>query len=573
MAEGLLMQVGPSVYTHRSAHQSESSVQTHLGGGAGLQQECGANQRSAYCKELLMRGGTEFSFEELRAERYNKQQSFQLDEKLRCLKELKEQLSVELEEKKKLLLLRKSQQQVVPEGSASQIRGCGPAVSPFQIYDESQSAAAQPAGDKLQDDVFLRPDESALCLKIQYPQPGAAGVSEHDQTEPHDSSAAQNNFQFNKSPTGHQKGETIDLLTEAETRRPEPVSKTRKKLSPIQETSVETNSLTSLGGCSLLQEHQEEEEQEVEVNRTPSPAGGAIDACDPDVRQRLLDLCDVTSCLDLHSEPHPLPTVEEHSWLQLGGVVHHIYSRVVDGGSFSIYKGATEDDSVFIKVDSCSIPWDFHQFQRLKRSSSTAGSLPLISCFLFLDGCITIYTARTDHMFSLTECAPTELLVGRKSVALLQLVSQLHSCGLLHAALQPNILACSHRCVLSPDCVFPLDWSSSVDLNLQQDVTSVQQVLSAQKYINVGLLEPDAPPQLVDLVGVAETVHLLLTNSRMVSIKDAGGWTAEQFSGDEPCDMYSRMWRRFFRSLLNPGVGSSSSVLLELEEQLSALYH
>lgn len=92
-----------------------------------------------------MRGATEFSFEELRAERFNQQQ---LDgaftdtfiaittclmlteavteafadlgttthcrptEKLQRLAELKEQLTMELEEKKKLVLLRRSQTQV-----------------------------------------------------------------------------------------------------------------------------------------------------------------------------------------------------------------------------------------------------------------------------------------------------------------------------------------------------------------------------------------------------------------------------------------------------------------------------
>ncbi|XP_051816752.1 mitotic checkpoint serine/threonine-protein kinase BUB1 beta isoform X2 [Acanthochromis polyacanthus] len=542
--EGLMLQVGSSAYM-QSAYQSEA----HPNAGVGLQEEGDANKRSAYCKDLLIReGGEELSFEELRAERYNQRKQREMEEKLKHLMEEEEKLTQELEEKKRLLALRRSQPEL-PHRASSQSSDSGeaPAAASFQIYDESQSAAAQPSGnlqpstDELPDDVFLHPDERGLCLKIQHPrQPDRQGAT-GDDTSP---------------PTFSQK----------------PVSITRKKLSPIQETSViASQEGVSTGTCSPLEEHPEEQE---EMDHTASPAAAAVDPCHLDVRRRLLDLSDVTSSPNLHSETRPLPAVEEHNCVQLGGEVYFIDSRVVDGGSFSIFKGATDDNDVLLKVGSCSIPWDFHQFTRLKKNSSAADGLPLVSCFLFLDGCITVYTPPPDHMFTeLTDCDPSELSVGYKAISLLQLVSQLHSCRLLHAALQPSLLTCCRTGITMSDRVLPVDWSSSVDLDLQQDVTSVHQLPSAQTYISLGLLEPTSPPQLVDLMGVAETVHLLLTNSKMVPVKDACGWTAEQFSGDESCDRYTRMWRRFFRSLLNAEGQSSLTVLSELKEQLSTLFH
>ncbi|XP_028253775.1 uncharacterized protein bub1ba [Parambassis ranga] len=516
------------------AEQPVSTCQrgAQLSGGEGPQETGAANQRSSYCKDQLMRGEEELSFEELRAERYNQRRQRDNQDKLTHLTELKQQLSLELEERKKLLL----QSQQLPQHACALVGDSDRPAAFFQIH-ESRSAAARPAGRTPSDELLhsgsLPPDERGLSVKIQYPgQPGHQGATaERLQTRP-------------------------------------AASKDKETLSPIQEASVEAASLGALsaGSCGPLQGEREG------VDGIPVCAGGAVSPCDPDLRRRLLDQSDVTSSPDFHSESCPLPAVEEHSCLYLGGEIYFIHSKTVAEGSFSIFKGVTEDQCVLIKVDSCTVPWDFYQFMRLKKNWSAVDGLPLISCFLFLDGCVTVYTTPPNHMFTeLMRCAPAEL-AGYRARGLLRLVSQLHSCRLLHAALQPSILT---RCYIGfqvSDCVIPVDWSSSVDLDLQPEVSSVQRLPSAQSYINLGLLEPSAPPQLVDLVGVAESVHLLLTGSRMVLRRDPGGWMVEGFSGDEPCDLHTRMWRRFFYSLLNAAGRSSLCVLSELEEQLSTLY-
>ncbi|XP_043963014.1 mitotic checkpoint serine/threonine-protein kinase BUB1 beta isoform X3 [Gambusia affinis] len=446
-----------------SQSANESTVQVE----AGLQDGGGASLWSPYCNEDLMRGGEELCFEELRAERYNQQKQKEMEEKMRHLKEQQEQLSQELEEKKRLLL-RKSQQ----ISNVDQ-----PAAALFRILDESGSVESAgksaPSSDELPDDVFLRPDEKGLCVRVQFP------------TRP---------------------------------------------------------------------------DQNQQQNQPP-----AVDPCDPEVRRRLLERFDITSSPNLHPEQRPLPAVEECSILDLGGDTFFIRSRLLDRGSVSIFRAAAENQSVFIKVERCSAPWDFYLFTRLKENSPSADRPALISCFLFEDGCITVYRLPGDLQLTvLADCGLDPVCVGVKAVRLLELVLQLHRRSLLHAGLRPGILA-SCGTVATRDWLFPLDWSSSLDLDLQKEVRTVQQIPSAQAYLRLGLLQPADPPHTVDLVGVAETIYFLLTNSEMKPEKHGSSWTVE-------LDVFPPTWRRFFCSLLNAGGRSSISILSELKDELSKFY-
>ncbi|PWA28325.1 hypothetical protein CCH79_00019008 [Gambusia affinis] len=562
-----------------SQSANESTVQVE----AGLQDGGGASLWSPYCNEDLMRGGEELCFEELRAERYNQQKRKEMEEKMRHLKEQQEQLSQELEEKKKLLL-RKSQQ----ISNVDQ-----PAAAPFRILDESGSveSAGKSAlsSDELPDDVFLRPDEKGLCVRVQFP------------TRP------DQNQQQNQPP----------------------------ELSGSNSSPLEQN---------------QEQNQDSWSRGTEGSRFLAVDPCDPEVRRRLLEHFDITSSPNLHPEQRPLPAVEECSILDLGiildsgsdsltvaelqcvaflrdessvrsalccltdfslevetsrcsfiltqrpcfpqtgcsghvsprraaaamfspdglqrpcfpqtgcsscsevkddpsklrGDTFFIRSRLLDRGSVSIFRAAAENQSVFIKaslpgsagpswahppptghVERCSAPWDFYLFTRLKENSPSADRPALISCFLFEDGCITVYRLPGDLQLTvLADCGLDPVCVGVKAVRLLELVLQLHRRSLLHAGLRPGILA-SCGTVATRDWLFPLDWSSSLDLDLQKEVRTVQQIPSAQAYLRLGLLQPADPPHTVDLVGVAETIYFLLTNSEMKPEKHGSSWTVE----------------------------------------------
>ncbi|XP_061563001.1 mitotic checkpoint serine/threonine-protein kinase BUB1-like isoform X1 [Cololabis saira] len=226
-----------------------------------LQDEGGANQTSAYCIDLLMRGGEELSFEELRAERYRQLKQKENEERLRRLKEEAEQLRQELQQKKQLLQLITHQDDSPPVKDA----GMPPAAtSSFHIYDES--AAARPAGrndaaspNQLPDDVFLQPDERGLCVQVRLPgRPGAVPPSEPSQTaDPVQPGLP--NTEPECAPirtTDGQQGRTSeDVQVQPDPPGPLAVSqkaasKPREKLSPIHEASVEAGSQSSAGGLS-----------------------------------------------------------------------------------------------------------------------------------------------------------------------------------------------------------------------------------------------------------------------------------------------------------------------------------
>ncbi|XP_051908648.1 mitotic checkpoint serine/threonine-protein kinase BUB1 beta isoform X2 [Hippocampus zosterae] len=293
-----------------------------------------------------------------------------------------------------------------------------------------------------------------------------------------------------------------------------------------------------------------------QVGRGP-PDGGAGSA---DPRGGLLEPCDVTSWPNFHQETRPLPDIREHGSLRLGGEIYRTRSRLLQESDVLAYEGSQDNHSVIIKVDRRPLAWDFYMFGHLSRNAA-AGEPPLVRCHRFRDGCVTVYVAPPSHVFSeLSERLPSEDSAAAAARSLLNLTSAVHAGGVAHPVLRPETLISCHPAAASArfDWLFPLDWRAAAEAREDEEL------------VRVGLLGAGAPPQLVDLVGVAQMLHLLLTKRRMVPVRDARGWTAEGFQQATAGARTGSLWCDAFRSLLNADADSWAAVTSELSERLSS---
>ncbi|CAL8295041.1 unnamed protein product [Boreogadus saida] len=285
------------------------------------------------------------------------------------------------------------------------------------------------------------------------------------------------------------------------------------------------------------------------------------DPCSGETRRRLMDRAEVSSFPGYHTVEAPLPPVDKDTHLSLGGAEVSLYTKVQEEEGFSLFGGFSQGSRVLLKVERSLLPWDFYVLSQLRRRQSPEDSaaLPSARCVLFQDACVTLYTVPSCQKLS----ARLRLLppgwLPTEVNGLLLLMRTFHSSSLLLGALHTDSL-------LITDCesLVSVDLVSSLDLELQTDLTSAAQVPAALDYIQLGLLKPTDSPYQVDLVCLAEFVHLLLTKRKMTVVKEKDGWMVEKLG--RSASRLGRMWpwRKAFHLLLNPSGDSSVSVLSQL---------
>ncbi|XP_031437282.1 mitotic checkpoint serine/threonine-protein kinase BUB1 beta [Clupea harengus] len=358
------------------------------------------------------------------------------------------------------------------------------------------------------------------------------------------------------------------------------------KLSPILEVSQEWRSISavprqpdhSVGSASsasvvmepvVMEPVPDEDDMELQETAAP-PEAQPTDPCSLEVRRRLLHEIGLRNLPNLHPEPGPLPSTI--LGLRLGDQLLHYLMKMSNLEDY--YLLPPDEQCTVLKVERCPVPWDFYICSQLnaRLPADTQGHfLNESSCFLFEDGCVTLWTVpREFTLAEITADTDDKPLVAHLALRLVEMVRRMHTCHLVHGALRPHSLIFYPSPTdsdLEHAVVMAIDFSSSLDLKFQPEVQSVGLLSNAAEFISQGLLLPTSSPYQLDLLGVAETVHLMLFKRRLEVAKTETGWrladTAETSEGS-----LHAIWHKFFQKILNSGEKSATSVLTELHEDL-----
>ncbi|KAM9294472.1 mitotic checkpoint serine/threonine-protein kinase BUB1 beta [Gastrophryne carolinensis] len=373
-----------------------------------------------------------------------------------------------------------------------------------------------------------------------------------------------------------------------------------KKLSPILEASredtplsVSSVSFVSSGSASTLtcktQLAQEKADLATPVSEVnEQPLVSSVTVCErKELHKSLLATkSEFLTSQQIHHENRQLPFLDEQSEVQLGSEMYMLKSETVLGEGSRIFTGVLTDlvdenlNGVAIKVDSEPVPWDFYIVQKLKMRLGEAfesNLLELSNCYLFQNGCITLY--KNINCFTVQEMLKdpetvVENVVILLAYNLLSLIEKLHSVDIVHGDLRTETLLLDNRILDLPSCtemsgfIKPTDFSYGMDMRLCPTVTTKAFPIAQTEY-GQRVLGDQTSPYQVDLLGIANVIHFMIFAKNLQIHQEGSMWKIDR---DVPRLWRRNFWSSFFSKILNTSKESSSCVLKDLKDEMSQLF-
>ncbi|KFP57606.1 Mitotic checkpoint serine/threonine-protein kinase BUB1 beta, partial [Cathartes aura] len=295
----------------------------------------------------------------------------------------------------------------------------------------------------------------------------------------------------------------------------------------------------------------------------------------------------LTASPDFHLETGALPVMEFEKDVELGNETYCIkweyWTNEEYKMLFAIPANFPQLDAkgFAIKVYSQPVPWDFYITLQLQERLNTDFDQSFsvnCSCYLYQDGCAILH--RDINRFTLGDVirgckSITEEVILLVVYNLLGVVEKLHKAEIVHGDLSPDVFFLGDR-ICDPfandemtRALKIVDFSHSLDLRLQSQVSLPNSFPVSQTPHGKQLLAKSSLPYQVDLVGIADIVHLMLFGDHVQVYQENSIWKISQ-NVSKTVD--SDFWSKLFGRILNAGGKSTVPLLRELREEISDMF-
>ncbi|XP_037258244.1 mitotic checkpoint serine/threonine-protein kinase BUB1 beta isoform X2 [Falco biarmicus] len=306
-------------------------------------------------------------------------------------------------------------------------------------------------------------------------------------------------------------------------------------------------------------------------------------------RKKLLDPMPetLTASPDFHLETGTLPVMELEKEVELGSETYCIkweyWTNEENKMVFAIPANFTQLDAkgFAIKVHSQPVPWDFYitlQLQQRLNTDFDQSFSENCSCYLYQDGCAVLH--RGINRFTIGDviraCKPvTEEVILLVVYNLLGVVEKLHKAEIVHGDLNPETFFLGDR-ICDPfandemaRALKIVDFSHSLDLRLQSRVSLPSSFPIFQTHHGQQLLTKSSFPYQIDLVGIADIVHLMLFGDHVQVYQEDSIWKIRQ---NVSRTVDSDFWSKLFERILNADGKATVPLLRELKEEISDMF-
>ncbi|XP_051477247.1 mitotic checkpoint serine/threonine-protein kinase BUB1 beta isoform X2 [Apus apus] len=290
---------------------------------------------------------------------------------------------------------------------------------------------------------------------------------------------------------------------------------------------------------------------------------------------------------NLHVETGVLPGLELEKDVELGNETYSIkweyWTNEECKMFFAIPANFLQLDAkgFAIKVYSQPVPWDFYillQLQERLDADFDQSFSENCSCFLYHNGCALLH--RDINRFTLGD-----VIRGCKSITeevlllvvynILSVVEKLHKAEIVHGDLSPEVFFLGDR-IYDPftseemtRALKIVDFSHSLDLRLQPRVSLPNSLPITQTPHGKQLLAKSSLPYQVDLVGIADIVHLMLFGDHVQVYQENSIWKISQ---NVPKAVDIDFWSKLLGRILNADGKSTVPLLKELREEISDMF-